>query len=169
MLIIARTLAELDFPQLMNIYIEANREHGEDLWPEKSEEEQILLSEQDFHTFLQERFFTKAGALCMIWSIQGSYVSALRLEPYRDGYLMEALETSPDERRKGYACDLIAAMQEWIGKKDTEKVYSHVSKRNIPSLKTHLHCGFEIIMDYSVYSDGTHNDRAYTMCYSVKK
>lgn len=168
MLIIAQTLAELDFPQLMNIYIEANREHGEDLWPEKSIEEQISLSEQDFLAFLQNQFFTKSDALYMIWVEQGKYISALRLEPFRDGLLLEALETLPEERRKGYACKLITAMQKWSSGLDIAGIYAHVSKQNLPSLKTHIRCGFEIFMDHSVYNDGTHNDRAYTMRYQVK-
>ena len=53
MLVVAKSIEELDFPQLMKIYIEGNREHGVELWPDKSQEEQIRLSELDFLAYLQ--------------------------------------------------------------------------------------------------------------------
>ena len=168
MLFVANSLGELDFPQLMKIYIEGNREHGEDCWPEKSLEEQLSLSEQDFYTYLRERFFTKAGAVYMVWSENGRYVSALRLEPYRDGLLLEALETLPEEWRKGYAASLICAVQEWLKESEVISVYSHVSKQNTASLRTHVKCGFEIFLDHSYYNDGTRMDNTYTMRYQVR-
>ena len=110
MLVVAKSIEELDFPQLMKIYIEGNREHGVELWPDKSQEEQIRLSELDFLAYLQNGFFVKPGAMYMVWQVDGNYVSALRLEQYRDGLLMEALETIPDKRRKGYAVALISSV-----------------------------------------------------------
>lgn len=167
MLVIARTLEELDFAQLMKIYIEGNQEHGEEFWPEKTPEEQIRLSELDFLSYLRDSFFAKQGTVYMIWQVDNRYVSALRLEPNRDGLLLEALETLPEERRKGYAISLIAAVQEWLRDSGKSKLYSHVSKKNVPSLKTHMHCGFEVYLDYAVYSDGRLNQNAYTMHYIV--
>ena len=167
MLVIARTLEELDFPQLMKIYIEGNQEHGEEFWPKKTPEEQIRLSELDFLSYLRDSFFAKQGTVYMIWQVDNRYVSALRLEPNRDGLLLEALETLPEERRKGYAISLIAAVQEWLRDSGKSKLYSHVSKKNVPSLKTHMHCGFEVYLDYAVYSDGRLNQNAYTMHYIV--
>lgn len=38
MLILAKSANELSFEDLMEIYIEDNREHGAELWPEKSEQ-----------------------------------------------------------------------------------------------------------------------------------
>lgn len=169
MLIIARTLAELDFSKLMEIYVEGNREHGQECWPEKSAEEQLRLSEIDFYAFLEDRFFVKPGAVYMIWSENNRYLSALRLEPFRDGLLLEALETLPQERRKGYASDLITVVLDWLKHTDAARVYSHVNKQNVASLRTHARCGFEIFLNYSLYNDGTRNDNAFTMRYLVKK
>lgn len=164
MLIIARSMSELSFEALMKIYIEGNTEHGIEQWPGKSEAERLALAEQDFYRYLQERFFVKPDAVYALWVVRGKYVSALRLEPNRDGLLMEALETAPEERRKGYATALIHAVQNWIGR---GKIYSHVSKLNTASLAAHRCCGFHMYLNHCVRADGTINENAYTMCYEA--
>lgn len=165
MLILAKSMEELSFKDLMEIYIEGNREHGAELWPEKPLEEQLALSKQDFHSYLEEDFFSKPGAVYAVWEADGKYVSALRLEPNRDGLLMEALETAPGERRKGYAAALIRTVQEWLKGQETVKIYSHVSKRNAASLATHERCGFRRFLDHTVRWDGSMNPNAVTMLY----
>ena len=56
MLIIAESLAQLDFDALMDIYVEGNRENGERLWPEKPEEDGMTLAKREFHRYLMEQF-----------------------------------------------------------------------------------------------------------------
>lgn len=165
MLVIVKSLAELSFDDLMEIYVEGNREHGEACWPEKPEEEQLALSKQDFRRYLEEQFFPKPGAVYAVWEAEGKYVSALRLEPNRDGLLLEALETIPEQRRKGYAVTLIRAVQSWLREQGQGKIYSHVSKCNTASLRTHERCGFYRFLDHAVRSDGSVNNNAYTMLY----
>lgn len=165
MLMIAKSLSELDFDALMEIYVEGNREHGAELWPEKSEEEQLALSKQDFRRYLEEQFFPQPGAVYAVWEAEGKYVSALRLEPNRDGLLMEALETIPEQRQKGYAVTLIRAVQNRLREQEKVKIYSHVSKRNTASLRTHARCGFRRFLDHAVRFDGSVNPNAYTMLY----
>lgn len=167
MLILAKTIDALSFEDLMEIYIEGNREHGAELWPEKSEQEQLELSKQAFRCYLEADFFSKPGAVYAVWEAGGKYVSALRLEPNRDGLLMEALETIPAQRQKGYAAALIQAVQDWLGKQGTVKIYSHVSKRNAASLATHARCGFRRLLDHTVRIDGSVNPNAYTMYYET--
>lgn len=166
MLIIARNLGELSFGKLMDVYYEGNLENGADRWPGEPESRQIALAEQDFYKYLQQVFFSAEGARYLIWEEQGKYVSALRLEPWRDGLLLEALETAPDQRRKGYAKTLIRAALEQMG---DLKIYSHVSKRNTPSLKTHEACGFKKILDYAVYLDGSVLRHMDTLCFDPKE
>lgn len=165
MLILAKSMEDLSFGDLMEIYIEDNREHGAELWPEKTLEEQLALSKQDFHSYLEEDFFSKPSAVYAIWEADGKYVSALRLEPNRDGLLMEALGTAPGERRKGYAAALIQAVQDWLKEKGAVKIYSHVGKRNAASLKAHERCGFRRFLDHTVRGDGSVNPNAVTMLY----
>ncbi len=161
MLKIIRKLRELDFGQLMDIYEEGNRENGADHWPELSEGQQILRAEQDFYQYLQECFFPTQGACYAVWIVDGAYVSALRLEPYRDGLLLEALETVPSQRRRGYASALIREMLREVG---DQKVYSHVHKKNVPSLRTHERCGFHRVLEHAVYADGSVMTNSCTFC-----
>ena len=162
MLRVARSLRQLSFGALMEVYAEGNRENGEEFWPELSEGERILRAEQEFYQYLQQVFFRTEGAAYYTWETDGITVSALRLEPYRDGLLLEALETAPDQRGKGYAKALITAV---LALTAPQKIYSHVGKRNIPSLKTHLSCGFSRVSEQAVYADGSVNDRCCTMLY----
>lgn len=152
MLILAGKLRELSFGQLMEIYAEDNLEKGRELAPEESEARQTALGEQDFYQYLDQIFFRTPGAVYAVWEEAGIYVSALRLEPYRDGLLLEALETRPDRRRQGFAGALVQAVLARMG---DAKIYSHVDKRNLASLRTHESCGFRKILDYAVYADGS--------------
>ena len=162
MLIIAKNLRELSFGQLMEIYVEGCLERGQELYPEEPEARQIAIGEQEFYNYLDQVFFRTENAIYAIWQAEGKYVSALRLEPFRDGVLLEALETRPDSRRKGYAAALIKAVQAQLGE---IKIYSHVSRRNIPSMRTHIACGFQKYLDYAVYADGSVRQDTVTMRY----
>ena len=162
MLIIAEKLRELSFGKLMETYQEGNLENGQDRWPDESAGRQLALAEEDFYNYLQQVFFKTDGALYLIWEENGMYVSALRLEPYRDGLLLAALETNPQMRKRGFAKMLVEAALEYVG---DVTVYSHVSKKNVASLRTHEKCGFEKVLDYAVYADGSVNDRCFTFRY----
>ena len=124
--------------------------------------QQLYLAEQDFYQYLRECFFAVPGAFYAVWVEHDRYVSALRMEPYKDGLLLEALETAPEHRQKGYATALIRAALQKAG---SVKVYSHVSKKNVPSWKTHEVCGFQKILDYAVYADGSVLRSSVTFCH----
>lgn len=152
MLTIARKFADLSFARLMDVYREGNTENGMDFYPEETPERQRMLAEQDFYDYLSEVFFRTKGAVYFIWTEEGRYVSALRLEPYQDGLLLEALETASEYRRKGYAKALIRATLERFPE---QKIYSHVHKGNLSSRRTHECCGFRKLLDHAVYADGS--------------
>lgn len=155
MLTIATCMRELNFDALMEVYLEGNAENGAQLYPDASAAEQLILAEQDFYQYLAQCFFTTEGAVYAMWSCDGGYASALRLEPYQDGLLLAALETAPDKRRQGYACKLLQAVQAWLSQHGSMKVYSHVSRKNQASQRSHNSCGFRKILDHAVYADGS--------------
>jgi GNAT superfamily N-acetyltransferase len=165
MLHIFEKLKDLSFSQLMEIYEEGNRENGVEFWPDLDPSQQLLRAEQDFYAYLRDEFYTQRGASYAVWVMDGNYVSALRLEPWEDGLLLEALETHPNHRKKGYAKDLINAVQESLPE---IPVYSHVNKRNTPSLATHKSCGFQILKDTVRYLDGTVSAYGYTLLWQRK-
>lgn len=160
MLLIAKRLAELDFPALMDIYIEGNREKADEYG-----DGGLLQAEREFYDYLREVFFRQRDAFYAVWVEQGKYASALRLEPYKDGWLLEALETAPDHRKRGYAKALMGSVLEMMGQ---SVIYSHVSKRNEASLRTHYACGFVKHLDHVVYLDGSVSHRGITLQYAGK-
>ena len=136
MLVICKKLHQIRFGQLMAVYEEGNRENGQDHYPNLSPGEQMLRAEQDFYQYLKDDFYLAAEAVYYLWQINNRYVSALRMEVYRDGLLLEALETILDQRGKGYASSLVCAVQQ-LPELDGRKIYSHVGKKNEASLKAH--------------------------------
>jgi len=168
MLILAHNLRELNFSALMAVYAEGNAENAEAFYPNEDKNIGILRAEEDFYQYLSQSFFPVKGAVYAIWQEKAEYLSALRLEPYRDGLLLEALETHPNYRRQGYGKKLILAVLQWLKGQGSCIVYSHIHKRNQASLQTHLSCGFERISEQAVYIDGSVTDSSCTMRYQFQ-
>ena len=158
-------LGDIDFGKLMELYAEGNWENAEDRYPNDDVNVAILKVEQDFYQYLRESFFDYEKAVFAVWEEQGIYLSALRLEPYADGLLLEALETHPEHRRKGYAKKLIEAVLADLRHKNIKVVYSHINKRNAASLQTHISCGFHRISEQATYIDGSVTRTACTMAF----
>ena len=165
MLKIIGNMADISLPSLMAVYEDSNRENASEFWPNLPEGFALQMAEQEFAQYLREIFFKTKDAVYAVWEADGVYVSALRLEPYRDGLLLEALETAPSERGKGYAQKLVHGVLCRIGDR---KVYSHVGKRNASSLSVHKRCGFQFLEDHAVYIDGSVNHRCVTLLYHKK-
>ena len=159
MLILAHSLRELRIGALMGVYLQGNQEKAERDYPEEPAGAGLRLAEEDFYRYLRECFFRTPGAVYAVWEEGGSYVGALRLEPYRDGVLVNALETAPQQRRKGYASRLLEAVLGTLN----GPVYSHVAKRNLPSLALHERLGFRRIQETALYLDGSLDHRACTL------
>ena len=146
MLKLVSSMDKLNTQQYFAVYRQSNRDSGA--------EERML-------SYLREDFFSIRGAVCALWEVEGRYVSALRLEPYKDGYLITAVETAPQDRRKGYAKALLQAVINHFG----GPVYSHIEKSNKPSLNLHQTCEFTLCADSAVLLDGTVTSRYCTVVY----
>ena len=107
----------------------------------------------EVNDFLEDlQLFYKNKNVCVIqWIEDGKAMAAMRLEPYQDGSLITCLETHPDHRRKGYAYMLL----ETVLSKYPGIYYSHVDKRNKPSLQLHRKVGFKSFLDYAIHVDGS--------------
>lgn len=165
MLKIFKDFAKLDFGKLMTVYSQNNQENAKECYPNEHAGLAALCAEQDFLSYLKDIFFRTEGAFYAVWEQDGAYVSALRLEPYKNGLLLEALETAPQYRNSGYASSLMCAVLQFLADTDTACVYSHVNKRNTISLRTHTSCGFSHILEHAVYIDGSVNQDSCTLCY----
>ncbi len=141
MIEVATNMNQLELSQLAAVYRESCTAEG--LW--------------DMFDYLRQCFFPGGGAVYCLRK-DGVYVCVLRLEPYRDGLLLTALETAPEHRRRGYAKQLLRGVLERIH----GKVYSHIDDGNRASIAVHQACGFVKMLDHAVYLDGSVSTRAGT-------
>ena len=165
MLKIIHSMSSLRFSELMQVYREGNLENGAELYSRQTPELQLRNAEMDFYHYLNSVFFCQKDSCYAIWEVDGCYTSALRLEPCLDGLLLCALETAPEARRRGYAFSLIQSVQAYLKARGCDVIYSHVSKKNAASLAVHKKCGFEVIKDCAVYSDGSVLHASVTLAY----
>lgn len=159
------SLSELNFEELMSVYEEGNRENGTYLYPQESAATQMLLAERDFDDYLRQTFFRQKGAAYCVLAVDGSYISAARIEPFEDGYLLSALETRPGFRRRGYGQQLVNELIDACVHRGNMPIYSHVNNRNVPSLNLHLQCGFRVHKDFARYLDGSVRVDSKTLLY----
>ena len=162
MLKICRNIGQLDFRQLMDVYEETNRLIGRQVYPKKPENLQILFAEQDFYGYL-ELFYQDPKAMYAVWVAEGVYKAALRLEQYRDGFLITALEVPQKARHQGIATLLLESVMTYCRENNACPLYSHVSKENIPSLGLHQKCGFAVIADKAEFLDGSIRSDHFTL------
>ena len=153
---------DIDFRQLSDVYEEGIRINGRELYPTQPENLQILYAEQDFYAYIEE-FFKEPTAKYAVCFHNGFYASALRLESYNDGILLNALETVPSLRNNGFATKLICSVLEYLRCRGDGVLYSHVDKNNLTSLHVHLLCGFRIISEKAVFLDGTVKCDSFTL------
>ncbi len=169
MLEIFTSLQDFSFEKLMRVYEQSNALSGTGRYADLSPERQVQCAENDFYEYLHSTFFRLTGSLYCVWVEDGQYLSALRLEPFSDGYLLQALETAPMHRRKGIASQLVQGVLDYLAAIDPKTVYSHIHKRNKPSLLLHKKCGFRIVSDHAAFIDGTVSSDAYTLCFEMPK
>lgn len=161
MLKIIESIRQLNIDQFFLVYGESIRENAERF------SMSLRQAENAFLAYLEEDFFGQKDAFYAVWVADDAYQCALRLEPFQDGLLLEALETKPNARRKGYASALLNATLEWLKSGDYKVVYSHISKRNKASLNTHIKCGFQVCADVANYIDGTVTQNSFTLRYKL--
>lgn len=159
---VARTMNKLPFGQLMQVYAKSNAATARRRFPHETAERGIALAEQEAYDYLRNCFFRLEGAMCCLWMENEICVSALRLEPWKDGLLLTGLETAPERRNKGCACALIRAVQAFLREQGVVKLYSHIDKKNAASIHIHEKCGFRGIADHAAYLDGSVDSRSVT-------
>ena len=96
-------------------------------------------------------------------------VSAARLSKINDFYYLEALETPPQYRKKGYASELLNEMITHLHQQGSVDIRDCVSKTNTASLATHKKCGFFIAEENGIYyPSNTVNNKTYGMRYFIR-
>lgn len=159
MLKIVNKICDVDFTQMANVYFQSNLEYGRSNCRSGTTWEQLRCGEMYMRDSLCS-FLQTNGAILALWDCDGSCVSALRLEPYLDGFLLSCLETAPEACGKGYATELVKEIALYV----SERIYSHIHKTNAASLTVHRKAGFVICADHARLLDGTVSQAYYTLC-----
>lgn len=103
-------LGACEFRKLMDIYAEGNRENAEYFYPELPLTEGVAKEEKKFAEMLRKSFLTRPENELYVWEAEGQWVAALRLTKLEGFYYLEALETKPDRRKRGYGKALLEAL-----------------------------------------------------------
>lgn len=168
MLIHARCMEEIDGRKLMDLYREGNEENIDYFYPGAEDRAAALVKiEEDFLEYLREDFLGRRKGCYYILEREGTWVSALRLYDVWEGvFYLEALETHPAYRRKGYACELLDSLLEELKKGGAFKICDNVGRKNEASLATHRKCGFSIVRDPGYdYLRQTEEEGTYGLAY----
>ena len=166
MLLQLHTIEAADQRRLMDIYAESNLENTDYFYPNLTDKEEAVRKvEHDFLRYLETDFLASVENALLVWVEQGIWASALRLYRVCEGlYYIEALETRPDCRRRGYASRLLRETVELLKKDGPFRLCDNVDKRNEASLATHNACGFTVVSEngYDYLQDET-DDGSYGM------
>lgn len=165
MLTIITKPEDLPYSALMAVYEQTIGEKAANHYPCRDTHERLILAEQDLYQYLIEALRNET-AIVALWSVQRRYVAALRLEQYRDALLLTSLETAPDDRRKGYASNLVCAV---LSAYPHHKIYSHVYSSNCASVALHRKCGFRQIATFAEFLDGSISHDASTFLYEKEQ
>ena len=131
MITLAKNMGQLRFSQVAQLY-----------------EAEALEAEQALYAFLREDFFP--GGICCLWEEKGRYVAVLRLQPWKDGWLLDGLQTHRDHWRKGYASEAAAAcIRVAFEQFGFPAVYSYMNAKNEPSFRTAMKNGMTLVDEYT--------------------
>ena len=154
---------ELDICKLRDVYAESL---GDLVSPGDNQfggNTHALRKQEQFYSDIYA-FLKVSHAFYGIWTEDGNYVSAVRVEQFSDGMLLSGLETTPKYRGQGFAKNLVEAVAEYLKQIGITKLYSHVSKNNCASLSVHRACGFEVVGDTATFLDGSASSCYVTLC-----
>ena len=149
MLIEISTFDQVNKRELMNVYRESNIENTDYFYPDVSDKNEALQKvECDYLNYIENDFLADSRNRYMILELDGIWVCALRLYRMEDKlYYIEALETHPEYRRKGYAAQLLECVIDMLKEHGAYTIRDCVDKKNTPSILTHQKVGFVVYSD----------------------
>lgn len=157
------------YRMVREIYAESNAENAECRYPEIVDCEEAIKQEEILAMDFLRTFLQNEENKYYVLENDGQWVSALRLTRISDFYYLEALETSAEYRKKGFATKIINEVILLLRKRGGVIIRSNVDKENVPSLATHRKCGFEIEEENGInYLTGEQSEYLYGMLYIDK-
>ena len=134
----------VDTRKLMDVYAESNVENTAYFCPEETDPEKaVRFVEEGFLNYLKNEFLSSPGNAVWVLEKDGIWLSALRTTMVSEGlYFLEALETRPDSRKRGYGSELLSAVISALKETGAFRLCDCVDKANTASVRTHERCGF---------------------------
>lgn len=163
--------AEEMYSLVSNVYSEGCLEKAMDSFAdaEKAAPEELEAAiKKEVESFVEflRGFFAVENNRYYVLEADGVPVCAARLSKIEDFYYLEALETAPEHRRKGYASKLLKNITAACGLNGSVDIRDCVMKDNAASLATHKKCGFTIAQENGIcYLYDTVNEYQYGMRY----
>lgn len=150
------------------VYPEGSYENAREKYPEAEDLTDAIREEEQYFMGFLKKFLSKDVNRYYVLEVDGQWVSALRLTRLDGFYYMEALETAPEYRKKGYAAKLIGEVVALLQERGAVTIRSNVNKENIASLATHKKCGFVIAEENGInYLTGESREWLYGMLYEA--
>lgn len=104
--------------------------------------ESPIAMREEYAAFLRE-FLGHPERRVLIEEENGRWVSGLRaIETAPGRWFLEAVETSPEERGKGYAQRLLRETAAYLKEQGAEDMACLIARTNGPSIAAHRACGF---------------------------
>ena len=117
MLLVFTGAEGLDGEAFSGVYRGSALENCRGMYPQEPDGDRALARyEADHLAYMAGPFWEEGGVLLVLAGEDGRYLAAVRLYPGTgEGcWQMEALETRPGERRKGYGLELLRQTQGWL-------------------------------------------------------
>lgn len=168
-LLIFNNFNSVETERFLAVYKESTADNASRWYPELEPAEAIKKYESGYLEFMQNGFFNVGGTLYIL-SDGEYYVSALRLiQLSENDYFLEALETNPGFRNRGYAKQLLNKTIYSLTENALNfTIKSHIEKNNTASINAHLAAGFVITADY-ITEDGKIFNSDYELTYEVHR
>ena len=159
MIIVADRISKLDVEQLMLLYKDDIETARRERYKSLPEAEGRLRAERDYERYLRDVFFSQMSARMFVLEEKGVYASAVCLESFSDGLLLNSLITTSCMRRKGYGEQLVRYALQFLSGKC---VYAHIHYKNKASVALHEKLGFVRLHEYAHMLDGSVRSDHYT-------
>ncbi len=157
-----------DLGRIMPVYFESNRRNYPLFFPACTNDvEGIRLADEAHGEYLNREFLSNPHNACYVLTVDGAWVSALRLYGLDAFYYLEALETMPKYRGRGYARQLLQQLINRLEQNGAIMICDSVEKSNAASLAVHRASGFMIEHDEAVdyLGDSGADPMSYGMLY----
>ena len=161
----------LDGEEFSAVYRGSALENCREMYPDEPTDQGALARyEADHLAYMTGPFWEEGGVLLVLAGEDGRYLAAAKLYPWTgEGcWHIEALETRPGERRKGFGLRLLREAQGWLERAGGGTLLSDVGKGNLASLRTHEAAGFCRAREEWAEPDGSLTSERCTMVYRTQ-